>query len=92
MELTKNEKHILKYCSRYKLLSIASMLFGIINIPYGFYFSKVKVTTYQESKLNAALIGASIVVVGMGYLMCCFLKIIEKMKRSELIASTDNNE
>ena len=57
------------------------MIFGGIGIPYGVYFCFFHARTYTERALNNALIGASIALLGMGYVMYCFVKIIEKFKR-----------
>jgi hypothetical protein len=81
MEFNKNELHLLKYLRFYKLLPIFSMIFGGIGIPYGVYFSFYHAKSYTERALNNALIGASIAVLGIGYIMYCLVKIIEKFKR-----------
>lgn len=80
MEFNKNELHILKYLRFYKLLSIGCMIFGSCGIPFGFYVFFYHTMTYKEIRLNNALIGASISVLAMGYLMYLFLKLIEKFK------------
>jgi hypothetical protein len=81
MELNKNELHILKWLSFYRKLSIGCIVFGGIGIPYGLYYYFFHTKSYAEGYLNNALIAASIVVLGMGYLMYSFVKIIEKLKR-----------
>jgi len=78
MEFNRNELHILKYLTFYKLVSIGCMILSSINIVYGLYFFFWHAKSYVA--LSNALIGASIVVLGMGYLMYCFSKIIEKFK------------
>jgi uncharacterized membrane protein HdeD (DUF308 family) len=79
MKFTKSELHILKYLTVYKLISIGCMVLGIINTVCGLYVFFSRAKSYMS--LNNALIGASIVVLGMGYLMYCFVKIIEKFKK-----------
>jgi hypothetical protein len=56
------------------------MIFGCCGIPFGFYFFFYHTTTYKEICFNNALIGASISVLAMGYLMYSFLKLTEKFK------------
>lgn len=81
MEFNKNELHILKYLTFYKFLSIGCMILGGLGVPFGLYISFSRPKPYAGAHLNNALIGASIVVLGMGSLMYCFVKIIEKFKK-----------
>jgi len=81
MEFNKNELHTLKYLSFYKILSISIMIISSLNILYGLYFSFYRIKSSGEIHLNNALIGASIVVLGMGLMMYSFIKIIEKFKK-----------
>ena len=80
MELNRNELHILKYLPFYKLLSVALMILSGLGIPFGLYANFFRATTEGETLLNNALIGASIVVLGISYLMFHFSKIIEKLR------------
>jgi hypothetical protein len=80
MELNKSEIHILKYLPFYRLLSIVLMIFSGLGIPFGLYANFFRPTTSGETLLNNALIGASIVVLGISYLMFSQLRIIEKLK------------
>jgi hypothetical protein len=57
------------------------MIFGSLGVPFGLYISFSRPKPYTGAYLNNALIAASIAVLGMGYLMYCFVKIIEKFKR-----------
>jgi hypothetical protein len=81
MEFNKNELHILKFIRTYQIISIGCMIFGIIGILSGLYnyFSSPK--PYDNIYLNNQLIGISISVLGMGYLMHNFTKFIEKLGR-----------
>lgn len=81
MEFNKSDYHIIKHLKFYKVLSIIAMIVSIVNIPYGLYFSHFYANSFKEIRLNNALVGASIVVLGMGYLMFCFLKTIERFKK-----------
>jgi hypothetical protein len=57
------------------------MILGSVGIPFGLYIFFSSPKPYAGAHLNNALIGASIVVLGMGSLMYCFLQIIEKFKK-----------
>jgi hypothetical protein len=58
------------------------MILASVNILSGLYFFFSHAKSYPEILLNTA---ASVIVLGMGYLMYCFVKIIEKFKnRREL--------
>lgn len=81
MELNKSDYHIIKHLKLYKVLSIIVMIVSIANIPYGIYYSHFYASYFREIRLNNALVGASVVVLGMGYLMYCFLKTIERFKK-----------
>ena len=81
MELKKSDYHIVKHLKFYKVLSILAIIINLVNIPYGIYFSHFYVISVREVRLNNALVGASIVVLGMGYLMYCFLNTIERLKK-----------
>jgi hypothetical protein len=80
MDFNKNELHILKFLWFYRLVSIGCMILSSLGIPFGLYISFSRPKPYVGTYLNNALIGASIVVLGMGYLMYCLVKIIEKFK------------
>lgn len=81
MKFSKNELHLIRYLSFYNLFPIASMIFGGLGIPYGFYCSFFHAGSYVEAYLNNALIGASVALLSVGYLMYCFVKIVEKIKK-----------
>jgi uncharacterized membrane protein (DUF485 family) len=66
------------------------MIMGSIGIPYGIYFYFIYAKSYMEVWLNNALIGASIAILAMGYLMYSFLRIIGKFKRKCLEEQTDS--
>jgi hypothetical protein len=82
MDFNKNELHLLKFLWFYKLLSIGCMIFGSLGIPFGLYISFSRPKSYAGTYLNNALIGASMVVLGMGYVMYCLVKIIDKFKKT----------
>ncbi len=79
MEFNKNELHMLNVLSLYKALAIVYMVFGIVGIPFGLYLrsSRWQACAY----LNNALIGASIAVLGLGYILYCFVKLVGVFKR-----------
>ena len=56
------------------------MVFSGSCIPFGLYASFFKQKSAGESLLNNALIGASLVVLGISYLTFYFIRIIEKLK------------
>ncbi len=80
MDFNKNELHIIKFISFYKIIAIFCMILGCLGMPYGIYFSFSQRQSYAEAYLDNALIAASFTVLTMGYLMYCFARIIEKMK------------
>lgn len=83
MEFDKNELHILKYIVFYKFVSIGCTVFGGLGIFYGSWILLFREKPCGEGHLNNALIGASVAVLGMGYLMYCFVKIIEKFRKKK---------
>ena len=80
MELSKNELHVLKYIRIYKLISLGCMIFGIQGILSGLYNYFTSQKPYYGVYLNNQLMGISLAVIGMGYLMYSFVKIIEKFQ------------
>lgn len=79
MEFNKNELHILKFLSLYKAIAVFSMVFGILAIPYNLYYPLFSSQSCAYS--SNALIGASMVVLGMGYILHCFVRLIGVFKR-----------
>ena len=79
MQLNKYELQTVKNITFYKVISIIIMCLGVSGIPIGLYISFFRCNTRSELYLNNALIGASLVVLGISYLMYHFLKIIEKI-------------
>lgn len=82
MDFNKNELHIIKFIRFYKMFSVGAMIFGSFGIPFGLYIFFSRPKPYAGTYLNNALIAASFAVLGMGYMMYCFVKIIEKFKKS----------
>ena len=79
MQLNKYELQTVKNLTFYKVISIIIMCLGVSGIPIGLYISLFRCNTRSELYLNNALIGASLVVLAISYLMYHFLKIIEKI-------------
>ena len=80
MNLDKNEIHILKYLRAYKYSSAFAIVFGGFMLFWNLYVRFYKTQSQADTYLQNQLIGASIVVVGMGYLMWHFIKLIDKIK------------
>lgn len=79
MHMNKNELHTLKYLSFYKCFLIASMCISASGIPLGLYARYYRFHMESQLRLNDALIGASMVVLGLSYMSYHFLKLIEKL-------------
>lgn len=77
MNFDKNERHILKYLSFYKRFSIIVMAVSSSLALFGVYVILFKGQTPKDN----ALTGAAVVVLGCGYLMFHYIRIIEKFKR-----------
>jgi len=87
MNFDKNELHILNNLSFYKKLSIMTMVASIMLFLFGVY---VIVFMRHDLKDNA-LTAAAIVVLGCGYLMFLYIKIIEKFKRRYQLDDKDKD-
>jgi hypothetical protein len=81
MDFTKNELSTLKYLQFYKIFSIIAIIISTLNLLYGLYFYLYRIKSPDEAHWNNALMGASIVVLGMGLMQYSFIKIIMKFKR-----------
>jgi uncharacterized membrane protein len=82
MQLNKYELQTLKKLNFYKVISIGCMCFSAFGVFFGLYARFFRYHTKSEIFLNNALIGASLVVLGISYLMYHFLKIIEKLNKN----------
>jgi len=81
MEFNSNDLHILRFLSLYKAISIVCMVFGILGIPFGLYLRfRSELCAYSDN----ALIGASVAVLGMGYMLHCFVRLVGVFKREWL--------
>lgn len=78
MPFNKYEKQIIENLSYYKALSIAVMVASSFLILFGAYLI---VFTCRNNPLDKALTGAAVVVLSCGYLMACFIQVIEKFKQ-----------
>jgi hypothetical protein len=81
VEFNSNDLHILRFLSFYRVFSIFSMVFGLLGVPIGLYFRfRSELCAYSDN----ALITASIVVLAMGYMLHCFVRLIGVFKRDWL--------
>jgi hypothetical protein len=87
MHLDKNEAYILKHLSLYKNLSIVIMSVSALLFLFGVYLIFFKEHTGRDNALTAA----AIVVLSCGYLMFCYIKIIEKFKRTYQLDDKDKS-
>jgi len=78
MHFDNNEAYILKHLSLYKNLSIVIMSVSTLLFLFGVYLIFFK----EHAGRDNALTAAAIVVLTCGYLMFCYIKIIEKFKRA----------
>jgi len=89
MEFSKNEVKVLQRLRAYKLLSVACMALGGLGIPQGLWAILFGRKPPSEGLYEVALMGASLVVLGMGYLMFSFVRIIEKLQKGIAAMKTD---
>jgi len=82
MNLDKNEIHILKHLREYKYFSACAMVFGAFMLLWNLNGRFYKTQSQADIYLQNQLIAACIVVVGMGYLMWHFIKLINKIKNT----------
>lgn len=87
MNFDKNEHHILKNLSFYKNLSIAVMLASVMLLLFGFYL----IFFAEHTGRDKALTAAALVVLSCGYLMFCYIKIIEKFMRRYQLNDKDKD-
>ena len=81
MQFDKDDLHILRCLKFYKILSIVCTILGGLAIPQSLWAIFFYIESRSVVRLNLALIGASLVVMAMGYLMYCLIKIIDKFKK-----------
>lgn len=79
MEFNRNELNVLRHLRAYKLLSFVCMVLGGFGIPQSLWAIVFGRKASSEVLYEVMLMGASLVVLGMGYLMSSFLRIIEKL-------------
>jgi hypothetical protein len=82
MNLDKNEIHILKHLRAYKYFSAFAMVFGAFMLLWNLYDRFFKAQSQADTYLRNQLIGASIAVAGMGYLMWHFIRLISKLRNT----------
>ena len=87
MQLNKHDLHTLKYLTFYKYLSVFGIIFGLLRIIGGIYDHFYRIQGKREIFLSNEIIGASLVVIGVSFLMLHFIKLIEKLKPGSI---TDN--
>jgi hypothetical protein len=88
MNFDKNETYILKHLSLYKNTSIFIMVGSALAFIYpGLYIIIFKEPTGRDYSLTAA----AIVMLTCGYLMFCYIKIIEKFMRRYQLNDKDKD-
>jgi hypothetical protein len=87
MTFNKSELYILEHLSFYKRVAIATILASSFLMLFGAYLI---VFTCRNNPLDKALTGAAAVVLGCGYLMTCFIQVIEKFK--QICQDTNGND
>ena len=80
MQVDKNESHIFKYLSFYKYFSVFAIIFGFIRLIGAIYDNVFRIQAQREILLNNQIAAASIVVIGMSYIVFVLLKIIARIK------------
>lgn len=81
MFLNKNDLHNIKYILIYRIISIVVIIFACGRLMYALYEKCYGKQTFQEQLYNNEIIGASIVVLGMGYMLLNYLITIKKLKQ-----------
>ncbi len=81
MELDKNELHLINNLRLYKLIAVSCMLIPGAGVIFGIFVSITQPERYAQNHLHNALIGASIAMSGMGYLIFCLLKAVDKLRQ-----------
>jgi hypothetical protein len=80
MNLNKNDLHTLKYIRAYKIFAGFGMAFGTYMLLVNLYDSFFKALSKHDFYLHNQLIGASMSVVGLSYIMWHNLNLIKKLK------------
>lgn len=76
MHLNKNDYHILNHLLFYRWLSIVSLAFGIVltSLHASFFIFSTK-----HDRWNNALVGASMCVSGLSFVMYNLVRLVEKL-------------
>ncbi len=76
MNFDKNERHVLRHLSFYRGFSIVVIAGSFLLALFGVYVIVFKGPTPKDNALTAA----ALVVLGCGYLMLVYTRIINKLK------------
>lgn len=83
MQLTRNEKSVLKYLPSLKIVSMIITLFGLASLFLGTYANFFRSMSPEARSLNFTLIGYSVGIFILGCLLMQAYGMIGKLQRKD---------